>query len=107
MPEVLQELPSIESLLVADSCQPCFLEVFAGKAVLTMAMVAMSVPCAKPWDVVYGEQFDVLKHGGPCSTYAFWHALPVHDVGKESAAPFGRMASGQARLVQQTKSFGA
>ena len=63
MHEVLQELPSIESLLVADSCQPCFLEVFAGKAVLTMAMVAMSVPCAKPWDVVYGEQFDVLKHG--------------------------------------------
>ena len=58
LPQCLQDLPE-----VAAVTERCFLECFCGKAVLTMAMQAHTLPCVKPWDVVYGEEFDVLSHG--------------------------------------------
>ena len=40
-----------------------FLEVFAGVAALTLGIMMHCVPCLKPWDCMYDEQFDVLTQG--------------------------------------------
>ena len=40
-----------------------FLEVYSGEGVFTMAMMEVLVPCIKPWDSRFGEQYDVLREG--------------------------------------------
>ena len=40
-----------------------FLECFAGEGVLTLGVLLTKVPCMRPWDSRYGQQFDVLQHG--------------------------------------------
>ena len=39
-----------------------FLEVFAGEAIAALGCVMHKVPSIRPWDILYGDEFDVLKH---------------------------------------------
>ena len=39
------------------------LEVFAGHAMLTVAMLWAAVPAVAPWDIAYGKCYDVVRHG--------------------------------------------
>ena len=74
LPDVLASLPSAAEIF--DRISSCasiprnldvrgslVAEIFCGAAAITLSMVMLSVPCMCPWDVKYGEQFDVLKHG--------------------------------------------
>ena len=40
-----------------------FLECFCGQAAITLACVLINVPCIRPWDVIFGDQFNVLTCG--------------------------------------------
>jgi len=78
-----------------------FLEVFAGVAALTLGIVMRSVPCLKPWDCMYDEQFDVLTQGWiiirliragviVVTHYAFWDPMQVFHMGQNpSGAQLG------------------
>ena len=74
LPDVLASLPSAAEIF--DRISSCadiprnldvrgalVAEIFCGAAAITLSMVMLSVPCICPWDVKYGEQFNVLKHG--------------------------------------------
>ena len=39
------------------------LEVCCGEAIVTIGLMMAKVPCIKPWDTKYGENFDVLSNG--------------------------------------------
>ena len=39
------------------------LEVCCGEAIVTIGLLMAKVPCIKPWDTKYGENFDVLSNG--------------------------------------------
>ena len=56
----------VAAQLLRESCLSVsgtfFLEVFAGEAVFTLGCMMHRVPCIRPWDVVYGSQFDVLAN---------------------------------------------
>ncbi len=64
MPRILAQLLAVELLLhsFVEVEGQCFLELFAGQAVLTLALIFKNVPCCKPWDSKWGEHMDVLKH---------------------------------------------
>ena len=40
-----------------------FLECFAGQAMITVGLLMMNVPCLRPLDSKFGDQFDVLSNG--------------------------------------------
>ena len=61
----LEELPCVHDVfdkLIAVQGH-CFLEVFAGGCLLTLAIRWCSVPAFRPWDVAAGNKFDVLAFG--------------------------------------------
>ena len=64
MPRILAQLLAVELLLhsFVEVEGQCFLELFAGQAVLILALIFKNVPCCKPWDSKWGEHMDVLKH---------------------------------------------
>ena len=39
-----------------------FLELFCGACGLTLVVMVTSVPCILPWDVRYGQEFDIVAH---------------------------------------------
>ena len=41
----------------------CAIELFCGCMAVTMNLMFLKVPTCCPWDVKYGEEFDILKHG--------------------------------------------
>ena len=43
--------------------QTVFLECFARAAILTMAVSLLALPCAQPWDIQFGPQWDVIRNG--------------------------------------------
>ena len=62
-------------------------EVFAGVAALTYGLRTMGVPTLYPWDILYGEAFDVLTHGWilldlvSCGIISYLHfALPCQSL---------------------------
>ena len=65
MPQPLEALPDVSDLLRGNLSADAsfFLEVFCGAAIVTLCMVMKNVPCIRPWDVKYGDAFNVLKHG--------------------------------------------
>ena len=40
-----------------------FIEIMAGECVITLGVLLKRVPCLRPWDVIYGESWNVLTHG--------------------------------------------
>ena len=40
-----------------------FLEVLAGCCVLTLGVLLVGVPCIKPWDLRFGDAYDVMEQG--------------------------------------------
>ena len=58
LPVVLSALPGPEQLLHVSGW--CFLELFAGKASVTLAMLMEGVPAVRPWDSCFGPEYDVL-----------------------------------------------
>ena len=58
-----------------------FLEVFCGDAVFTMGVMLAKIPCICPWDVKYGEQFDVLQHGPVLLALAEAHRISSAHLG--------------------------
>ena len=40
-----------------------FIEVMAGECLITFGVLMKRVPCLKPWDIVFGEAWNVLTHG--------------------------------------------
>ena len=40
-----------------------FVEVMAGECIITLGVLLKRVPCLKPWDLVFGEAWDVLTRG--------------------------------------------
>ena len=58
-------LPEAESLLMNNlqAGGEFFLEIFCGCAAITLACMMISVPCIRPWDSKFGEQFNVLTCG--------------------------------------------
>ena len=66
MPTWMVALPCI-TMLMANSLLTvqgqCFLEVFGGSGIISLGIMMASVPLWRPWDVKYGEQFCVNKHG--------------------------------------------
>lgn len=96
MPSVLASILVAEALahcLIPVEAQ-CFVEVFVGKALLTLAMVFRERPAIRPWDIKWGAVGDVQVHGGqllrvaesgglssahcatPCQSMS-WARLPV------------------------------
>ena len=61
--ELLDKLLSSHDILASNMRVDgsCFLELFAGEAILTVAFMMNNVPCIKPWDHDFGEEFDVVK----------------------------------------------
>ena len=43
-------------------CGSFFMEVFCGEAIFTLGCVMHKVPCVRPWDILFGEEFDVLAN---------------------------------------------
>ena len=64
MPRILAQLLAVELLLhsFVEVEGQCFLELFAGQAVLTVALIFKNAPCCKPRDSKWGEHMDGLKH---------------------------------------------
>ena len=62
----MHSLPCI-AVLIASSLLTvtgeCCLEVFSGAAILTLGLQFHSVPVVAPWDVKFGERWNVLQHG--------------------------------------------
>ena len=58
-------LPEAESLLMNNLqvSGEFFLEMFCGCAAITLACMTISVPCIRPWNIKFGEQFNVLTCG--------------------------------------------
>ena len=74
-----------------------FFEAFAGSCRLTLGVVMSRVPCAMPFDTVYGSEFDVIANemvlrnlimlgivtfvwfGTPCRSMSFARWPPVRD----------------------------
>lgn len=65
MPPVLEKLPCTYDLLRGNLRVDgaLFLECFCGQAAITLACILINVPCICPWDVIYGNQFNVLTCG--------------------------------------------
>ena len=63
MPEMLLSLDQI-----ADGS--LFLEAFSGAGVLNSAVQLADCPCLRPWDIRFGQEFNVLLHGSAILTLA-------------------------------------
>ena len=65
MNETLWALPCAHDLirgnLSVDGAM--FLEFFCGQAAITLSLLILNVPCIRPWDIPFGEQFNILIHG--------------------------------------------
>ena len=62
MAQKLWRLPCAHDLIASNlsvSGQFC-LECFAGQAMITLGLLLTCVPCMRPWDSKYGQQFNVL-----------------------------------------------
>ena len=64
LPAVLLELPCAHEVIewplqIGGSFA---VEIFAGHAGVSLALTFEKVPCMRPWDTSYGEEFDVLRH---------------------------------------------
>ena len=40
-----------------------FIEIMAGECSITLGILMERVPCLKPWDIVFGESWNVLTRG--------------------------------------------
>ena len=62
MPELLEDLPDVDWLLANNLpvTGMNFFESMCGCAGTTIAMMWNRVPCIKPWDIKFGNRFDVL-----------------------------------------------
>ena len=40
-----------------------FIEVMAGECIIILGVLMSRVPCLKPWDIGFGEAWNVLTHG--------------------------------------------
>ena len=61
-------------------------EVFCGCAVLTLGLLMASVLAICPWDVRFGQAFDVLVHGQVLVWLAEAHTMPSRDLGETTTA---------------------
>ena len=117
MPAALLRLPQVtpDGLACAGDPPASFLEVFAGDCVLRLAMSLTDVGPYMPWDLRYGQEFDVTVHGRAILQLAeagalFWVHLgtPCQSMTwarcpqlRTTACPLGRgdLTKHQAQLV--------
>ena len=64
MPSVLADLLEAEEVLIRNTKVEgtFFIEIMAGECVITLGVLLMRIPCLKPWDLIYGESWNVLTH---------------------------------------------
>ena len=64
--EVLEDLPCVHDFQF-DPLLPVggesFLECFAGGCVVTLAILWCQVPAFRPWDIDFGDKYDVVRYG--------------------------------------------
>lgn len=62
LPVLLAALPDAAALIQPQLqvAGEFVLEVFAGEAIFTLGLMMASVPCMRPWDVKFGDSFDVV-----------------------------------------------
>jgi hypothetical protein len=68
MPEAVANLVTAQCLLrhpLSINGQ-CCLDLFAGSMIVTLSLLKCNIPCVRPWDIVFGNKFDVLQQ---------WHVL--------------------------------
>ena len=64
MPEALKNLLEADEFLIRNTSIECvFFVIMAGECIITLGVLMNKVPCVKPWDIVYGEKWNVLTHG--------------------------------------------
>ena len=65
MHEAFSCLLEAEDLLrqTVDVAGVFFVEIMAGECGITLAVLMEKVPCLKPWDIVFGEAWNVLTRG--------------------------------------------
>ncbi len=65
LPEVFADLPDASWLFdnLIDVSGELSVEICSGDGVFTLGLLMARVPCLKPWDARFGDQFDVLSHG--------------------------------------------
>ena len=65
MPDVLVQLLEAEEFVIQNTTVQgiFFIEIMAGECVITFGVLLKRVPCLRPWDVIYGESWNVLTHG--------------------------------------------
>ena len=65
MPDALASLLDAEELLIRNISikGTFFIEVMAGECIITLGVLMERVPCLKPWDLIYGEAWNVLTRG--------------------------------------------
>ena len=65
MHSALSDLIDVEQLLnsITSVEGTFFVEVMAGECIITLGVLMRRVPCLKPWDIVFGEAWNVLTHG--------------------------------------------
>ena len=70
------QLPSVRAALKGLLPVEGFntLEIYAGECTLTIALVWCMLPCFAPWDILFGEQCDVISRG--------WMILALTRAGK-------------------------
>ena len=77
MPDLFVDLPDAAQLIagtISDSGEFA-LEVCSGEGVFTIGLLMAKVPCLRPWDSQFGEQFNVLSNG--CMCYLHWQRIGI------------------------------
>ena len=125
-------LPGLmESLVAAEWCllqtmpvQGGFaIEVFAGTMVFTLGLLFACVPCLRPWDAQFGDQFDVITNGQflielvkagditaahlatPCQSQTWARVPALRDWANIDGFP--HLSAGQAMLVSSGNALAA
>ena len=65
MLEALKNLLEAEEFLIRNTSieDVFFVETVVCECIITLGALMNKVPCLKPWDIVYGEKWNVLTHG--------------------------------------------
>ena len=71
MPEWFGTLPSLAGLCLSSALRvdrQFFMEVFSGTAIMTLGVMMQCIPAICPWDVMYGQCFDIVQQEAAVSS---------------------------------------
>eukprot|EP00971_Amphidinium_carterae_P207011 4107253-Amphidinium_carterae.1 len=76
------EAAAVESLPMHIDAAQFAIDVFAGQCGITFGLLLSEIVCLKPWDLTFGDEYDVLQHGDLLRSLAranklVWAALAV------------------------------